>query len=75
MDIPLNNDRYYCCNICNKDYSSYKSLWNHNRKFHYNNVSNNIPIVSNNIPIVSNNKNTCKYCYKVYSSPQNRWKH
>ncbi len=33
------------------------------------------PIVSNNIPIVSNNKNTCKYCYKVYSSPQNRWKH
>ena len=45
------------------------------------NVSNNTPNipnnklnVSNNIPIVSN-KNTCKFCNKIYSTPQNRWKH
>ena len=81
MDIPLNKDGCYLCNICIKGYSSYKSLWNHNKKFHIPNVSNNIPKVSNNIPNVSNNipvinnKNTCKHCYKVYSSPQNRWKH
>jgi hypothetical protein len=24
----------YNCNICNKQYSSYKSLWNHNKEFH-----------------------------------------
>ena len=24
----------YRCNICNKPYSCYKSLWNHNKKFH-----------------------------------------
>ena len=22
------------CTICNKNYSSYKSLWNHNKLFH-----------------------------------------
>ncbi len=24
----------YRCNICNKDYSSYQSLWIHNKKYH-----------------------------------------
>jgi hypothetical protein len=24
----------YKCKICNKDYKSYQSLWNHNKKFH-----------------------------------------
>ena len=28
----------YKCNICNKNYSSYKSLWNHNKEFHNSNV-------------------------------------
>ena len=28
------------CKICNKYYSSYKSLWNHNKKFHIFEVSN-----------------------------------
>ena len=22
------------CKLCNKKYASYKSLWNHNKKFH-----------------------------------------
>jgi len=30
------------CNICNKFYASYKSLWDHNKKFHKNKVINNI---------------------------------
>ena len=29
----------YICNICNKKYSSYKSLWAHNKKFHTNSVN------------------------------------
>jgi hypothetical protein len=28
----------YECKICSKDYSSYQSLWNHNKKFHNTNV-------------------------------------
>jgi len=24
----------YICNTCNKEYSSYKSLWKHNKVFH-----------------------------------------
>ena len=27
-------DRLHRCNLCNKEYSGYKSLWNHNNKFH-----------------------------------------
>ena len=69
----------YTCNICNKLYSSYQSLWIHNKKFHSPNVSNNSPNVSNNSPNVSSNicpnKTLCKYCNKKYSTPQNRWKH
>ena len=26
----------YICNICNKNYSSYQSLWIHNKKYHNN---------------------------------------
>jgi hypothetical protein len=40
------------CNLCKKYYSSYQSLWIHNKKFHTNNVvSNVVPVVSN---VVSN---------------------
>ena len=81
MDIKMD----FPCKICNKDYSSYKSLWNHTNKFHNNNVSKNTPDVSKNTPDVSKNtqiiinknldKITCKFCNKHYSTPQNRWKH
>ena len=29
------------CNICSKKYKSYKSLWNHNNKFHNTNTTKN----------------------------------
>jgi hypothetical protein len=35
----------YECKICCKDYSSYQSLWNHNKKFHNINI-----ITSINMP-------------------------
>ena len=39
----------YKCNYCNKDYSSYSSLWNHNKKFHNNKIcSNNTSVILNN---------------------------
>jgi len=82
MDEIVNNKSEFRCKICNKDYASKSSLCNHIKKFHNNDVSKNIPnvsiCVSKNIPNVSNNiidRNTCKFCKKIYSSPQNRWKH
>jgi hypothetical protein len=50
-DILLNNImsvKKYTCNICNKDYKSYKSLWNHKNKFHKS-VPEEEQIISNNI--------------------------
>ena len=65
------------CNICNKIYSSYQSLWIHNKKYHVNNITkNNSNIVDNNPKInIINDKSICKYCNKKFSCPQNRWKH
>jgi len=80
MDIPLNNDRYYCCDICNKEYSSYKSLWNHNKKFHYNNVlksSDNGQKCSENVLKSSDNikKYYCRKCNKNFFNVKTRWSH
>jgi hypothetical protein len=69
-------DRKYTCKKCNKNYSCYKSLWNHNKKFHIKDVSKNTPIVSTDSPNVSiKNSLLCKYCAKKFSSTQNKWKH
>ena len=34
VDKVDNSGRSYHCNICNKNYSSYKSLWKHNNNTH-----------------------------------------
>ena len=51
----------YFCNTCNKKYASYKSLWNHNKKFHKDktliNVNNNTNHINNNTNHVNNNTN------------------
>jgi len=69
----------YKCNICNKIYSSYKSLWKHNKNIH--NEKNNI--LTNNNSINTNNNNiisikkvyNCKYCNKNYNFQQSKWYH
>lgn len=33
-----NNNGLHYCEKCNKKYSSYKSLWNHNKNYHTNNA-------------------------------------
>jgi hypothetical protein len=85
MDIPLINSRLYSCKVCNKDYSSYKSLWNHNKKFHSNIKTNNNENITNyNENITNNNENitnnigkkfNCKYCCKQFNYNQNKWDH
>ena len=49
----------YICNECNKNYASYQTLWNHNKKFH---SINNAVIVQKEI-----NKYKCDFCNKILS--------
>lgn len=54
------------CKNCNKIYKSYKSLWNHNKKYHQE--------IKNKNPD-SNDKYNCRVCNKEFSKYQNRWRH
>jgi hypothetical protein len=48
----------YNCDLCNKLYKSYQSLWNHNRNIH----------PDNNIYIINKDKKfTCKLCNKKFT--------
>ena len=59
------------CNICNKQYASYQSIWNHNKKFHID-LSTQLHIPSTKSPHSSTlnstvNKYCCKFCKKKLS--------
>ena len=49
----------YRCSICDKSYSSRQSLWNHNTKFHTNNVTSNVTICNKNATQLKINVTTC----------------
>ena len=63
------------CNICNKTYSSYSSLWNHNKNIHKNNIINN----NKNTTFCKQNDNInnliCNYCNKIFSHRNSKWVH
>jgi hypothetical protein len=75
-------DRLHSCNLCNKYYSSYKSLWNHNNKFHKLNNNNNhnstgivLDLDINSTGNVLDDKYNCQFCKKMFKSRQNKWDH
>ena len=76
------------CKHCNKQYSSYQSWWNHNKKFHIseviksNHLGNHSVIKSNHLVINKNpltdgvnNSLICKFCNRIFSHKNNRWRH
>jgi len=79
MDI-----KKYTCNICTKEYKTYKSMWNHKNKYHKNNNINDqkmtIPEAENdhlmtnndhllkNIDEMKEDNTICKYCNKKLSA-------
>ena len=76
----------YICNNCNKQYSSYQSLWIHNKKYHSDIIVNSNSKVTQlynksnpitNIESTENNVNnySCKYCSKKFKYKQGKWKH
>ena len=74
----------YICKECNKKYSSYQSLWIHNKKFHNNKSTTCHQPVQNSIqnrlqecipPNNIDNNVICKFCKKELSNRQSRWRH
>lgn len=75
----------YRCITCNKIYSSYQSLWNHNKKFHNNLTSERLHMTSNDFNLTSNdfnltsndfntkiiNKYLCQYCNNEFTRKNN----
>ena len=76
-------DKKFICNLCQKPYKSYQSLWNHNKRFHTldkSNISRSSPPTKPNISTPSateTQKNTykCSYCDDIFKHYQSRWKH
>ncbi len=54
------------CEVCNKYYSSYQSLWIHSKKYHGEGSDQNL---NGNIGV------DCSYCKKNFASRQSRWRH
>jgi len=68
----------YKCNVCVKDYSSYKSLWNHIKKFHKTQSAEsqlNVSVKSAESKQQFKTVLDCKYCNKSYNHKQSRWRH
>jgi hypothetical protein len=75
----------FYCNICTKYYKSYQSLWNHNKRFHFNNDENSLPNHSQslpnhsqNLPLITEpviNKNVCELCNIHFTRKDNLTRH
>jgi hypothetical protein len=66
----------FFCNICNKNYKSYQSLWNHNKKYHNNPSS----LCNQNVINMSSLEDDtsvyyCRKCNKEFNARQNKWRH
>jgi hypothetical protein len=68
----------YRCNNCNKIYSSYQSLWIHNKKFHNSETNQQQPINDQKINVIqppNDQKLICLYCNKKFNHYNNKWRH
>jgi len=82
MDNTIELKMDFSCKLCNKNYSGYKSLWNHTKKFH-NKLSSNVnqmsptcqPMSTVCQPIENINKAKCEFCNKEFNTRQSKSKH
>lgn len=75
----MSNNIFYKCKDCNKNYSTYKSLWYHNNKYHKKTISEcNSSLTNNNIKLledIDDKKFGCSYCSKKYKYRQGKSRH
>jgi hypothetical protein len=68
-----NDTRDFYCKCCDKQYKTYKILWEHNKKFHSKN-SKNVKTVKNNVNVINeikekNSKSlVCELCNKIFNT-------
>jgi hypothetical protein len=67
------------CNVCNKIYSSYQSLWKHNKIYHKN-ITKKVTDVTEKLVNVTENginikKYICNICSKEFNHRQNKYEH
>jgi hypothetical protein len=65
----------FYCDICNKYYKTYQSLWKHNKTQHKSDISQSGRSLSQDKPIDFVRTYQCNFCNKEYKHPQSRWKH
>ncbi len=59
------------CNNCNKYYSSYKSIWNHNKKFHSKVVNDSVNVVNDSVNVVNDSVNVVNDSVNVVNDSVN----
>jgi len=59
----------YKCKVCVKEYSSYKSLWNHTKKYHTVKTAKDYILTVKQQDLTANN--ICKYCNKKFTRKNN----
>jgi hypothetical protein len=81
--MSVHSPNEHICKLCNKYYKSRQSLWNHTNNYHNTNDNkmttndnNNDNIMTTNDNIMTTNSNCiCKFCNKILSHRNSRWKH
>ena len=63
INISVDLDDAYKCNICNNSYKSKNSLQKHIRQNHQNNN------------IIKEKKHACKFCFEKFRTRQTKWSH
>jgi hypothetical protein len=78
----METQKYYTCTNCNKNYSSYQTLWVHNKNFHnqkseknLNNSEKSQKISVKNTSISTIKSYDCRICNKHYTNIKSRWSH
>lgn len=78
----MKTTKYYTCQTCNKKYSSYQTLWVHNKNFHNNNSEQNLnnsekteekSVKNTSVPTIKSYD--CRICNKHYTNIKSRWSH
>jgi hypothetical protein len=81
--VENNSPIKYRCELCNKNYKDKSGLWYHNNKYHlipdnkmqtFDNIPDNKMQTFDNKKEIFNNR-ICKFCNKVFSHRNSRWKH
>ena len=75
----MNREKKYNCNNCDKKYSTYNSLWTHN-KIHHNGIKTEKTIVEKQtenpeIIVETETEYGCRICNKTYKHKQTRYRH